>query len=311
MGTLDGRVAIITGGGRGIGAAISRLFAAEGASVVINDLGATTDGSGADASPAVEVAESIKAAGGQAVANGGDISEVATGEELVSTAIKEFGKLDILVNVAGILRDRMIFNLSPEDWDAVIKVHLRGHYTTVRPAAAYWREQRNPDGNYRVINFSSVSGLQGSPGQPNYAAAKMGIVGLTYSLAQGMARYGVTANALAPSAATRLTATVPDSQRIRQDGPGEEDLSRSPDNVAPICAYLASERSSWLSGRTIAAGGFQVDLYSNPEIIASATSDGPWNLEDLATKVEANFKPVADGLPYSLFAGQVQRAATK
>ncbi|MCW2603889.1 MAG: short-chain dehydrogenase, partial [Pseudonocardiales bacterium] len=122
---------------------------------------------------------------------------------------------------------------------------------------------------------------------------------------------GVTANAIAPSAATRLTATVPDAQRVRQDGPGEEDLSRSPDNVAPICAYLASERSSWLSGRTIAAGGFGVDLYSNPEIIASATSDGPWNLEDLATKVEANFKPVADGLPYSLFAGQVQRAAAK
>ena len=311
MGILDGRVAVVTGGARGIGGSVSRLFAAEGASVVVNDLGGTTDGTGGDSGPAHEIVEEIKAAGGQAVANGGDISEVATGEELVSTAIKEFGKLDILVNVAGILRDRMIFNLSPEDWDAVIKVHLRGHYTTVRPATAYWREQRNPDGNYRIINFSSESGLLGSPGQPNYAAAKMGIVGLTYSLAQGMARYGVTANAIAPSAATRLTATVPDSQRIRQDGPGEEDLSRSPDNVAPICAYLASERSSWLSGRTIAAGGFQVDLYSNPEIIASATSDGPWNLEDLATKVEANFKPVADGLPYSLFAGQVQRAATK
>jgi NAD(P)-dependent dehydrogenase (short-subunit alcohol dehydrogenase family) len=311
MGTLDGRVAIVTGGGRGIGAAISRLFAAEGASVVVNDLGATTDGSGADASPAHGVVDEIRETGGQAVANGGDISEVATGEELVQTAIKEFGKLDIVVNVAGILRDRMIFNLSPEDWDAVIKVHLRGHYTTVRPASAYWREQRNPEGNFRVINFSSVSGLQGSPGQPNYAAAKMGIVGLTYSLAQGMARYGVTANAIAPAAATRLTATVPDAQRVRQDGPSEEDLSRSPDNIAPICAYLASERSSWLSGRTIAAGGFQVDLYSNPEIIASAASDGPWQLEDLATKVEANFKPVADGLPYSLFASQVQRAASK
>jgi NAD(P)-dependent dehydrogenase (short-subunit alcohol dehydrogenase family) len=311
MGTLDGRVAIVTGGGRGIGAAVSRLFAAEGASVVINDLGATTDGSGADASPAHDVADEINGNGGQAIANGGDISDTATGEELVQTAISTYGKLDILVNVAGILRDRMIFNLSPEDWDAVIKVHLRGHYSTVRPASAYWREQRNAEGNYRIINFSSVSGLQGSPGQPNYAAAKMGIVGLTYSLAQGLGRYGVTANAIAPSAATRLTATVPDSQKIRQDGPGEEDLSRSPDNIAPICAYLASERSSWLSGRTIAAGGFEVDLYSNPEIIASAKSDGPWTLEDLATKVEANFKPVADGLPYSLFAGQVQRAATK
>jgi NAD(P)-dependent dehydrogenase (short-subunit alcohol dehydrogenase family) len=177
MGILDGRVAIVTGGARGIGGSISRLFAAEGASVVVNDLGGTTDGTGGDAGPAHEMAEEIKAAGGQAVANAGDISEVATGEELVSTAIKEFGKLDIVVNVAGILRDRMIFNLTPEDWDAVIKVHLRGHYTTVRPASAYWREQRNPAGNYRVINFSSESGLLGSPGQPNYAAAKMGIVG--------------------------------------------------------------------------------------------------------------------------------------
>jgi NAD(P)-dependent dehydrogenase (short-subunit alcohol dehydrogenase family) len=311
MGTLDGRVAIVTGAGRGIGAGIAKLFAKEGASVVVNDLGAATDGTGGDASPAHDVAAEITAAGGAAVANGGDISEVSTGEELVQTAIKEFGKLDILVNVAGILRDRMIFNLSPEDWDAVIKVHLRGHYTTVRPATAYWREQRNPEGNYRVINFSSVSGLQGSPGQPNYAAAKMGIVGLTYSLAQGMARYGVTANAIAPSAATRLTATVPDSQRVRQDGPGEEDPTRSPDNIAPMCAYLASERSSWLSGRTIAVGGFAVDLYSNPEIIAHAESEGPWQLDDLATKVEASFKPVADGLPYSLFAGQVARAASK
>ncbi|MDR1999053.1 MAG: SDR family oxidoreductase [Frankiaceae bacterium] len=310
MGLLDGRVAIVTGGGRGIGAGIARLFAAQGAAVVVNDLGAATDGTGGDASPAHDVAEQITAAGGQAVANGGDISEVSTGEELVQAAITQFGKLDIVVNVAGILRDRMIFNLSPEDWDAVIKVHLRGHYTTVRPAAAYWREQRNPQGNYRVINFSSVSGLQGSPGQPNYAAAKMGIVGLTYSLAQGMARYGVTANAIAPSAATRLTATVPDAQKV-SPGRDEEDPARSPDNVAPMCAYLASERSGWLSGRTIAVGGYKVELYNNPEIVASAESDGPWGLDDLASKVEANFRPVADGLPFSLFAGQVQRAGSK
>ncbi len=310
MGILDGRVAVVTGGARGIGGSVSRLFAAEGASVVVNDLGGTTDGTGGDSGPAHEIVEEIKAAGGQAVANGGDISEVATGEELVSTAIKEFGKLDILVNVAGILRDRMIFNLSPEDWDAVIKVHLRGHYTTVRPATAYWREQRNPDGNYRIINFSSESGLLGSPGQPNYAAAKMGIVGLTYSLAQGMARYGVTANAIAPRAATRLTATVPDSQRVNPDR-NEEDPSRSPDNVAVMCAYLASEKSGWLSGRTFGVGGYQVDLYNNPEIVASATSDGPWTLDSLESQVEANFKPVANGLPETLFAGQIARAASK
>ena len=198
MGSLDGRVAIITGGGRGIGQSISKLFAAEGASVVINDLGVNTDGTGGDRGPAQDTAEEIKAAGGKAIGNGGDISDAATGEELVETAVSEFGKLDIVVNVAGILRDRMIFNLTPEDWDAVIRVHMRGTYSTVRPASAYWREQRNPEGHYRIVNFTSVSGLHGAAGQPNYAAAKMGIVGLTYSLANALGRYGVTANAISP-----------------------------------------------------------------------------------------------------------------
>src|SRR5579862_8750765 len=208
MGVIDGRVAIITGGARGIGASISRLFAQEGASLVINDLGGAADGSGGDEGPAAQIADEIVAAGGAAVADGGDIADVATGERLVRTAVEQFGQLDIVVNVAGILRDRMIFNLAEQDWDEVIRVHLKGHYSTVRPASAYWREQRNPRGHYRVINFTSISGLDGSPGQPNYAAAKMGIIGLTYSLAQGLARYGVTANAIAPGAATRLTATV-------------------------------------------------------------------------------------------------------
>src|SRR6201996_9425271 len=217
MGVIDGRVAIITGGGRGIGASISRLFAKEGASLVINDLGGHADGTGSDEGPARQVADEITAAGGKAVADGGDIADVATGERLVRTAVERYGTLDIVVNVAGILRDRMIFNLPEEDWDAVIRVHLKGHYSTVRPASAYWREQRNPEGHYRVINFTSISGLDGSPGQPNYAAAKMGIVGLTYSLAQGLARYGVTANAIAPGASTRLTATVPAGKRVSRD----------------------------------------------------------------------------------------------
>ena len=152
MGVIDGRVAIITGGGRGIGASISRLFAAQGASLVVNDLGGHPDGTGSDAGPAQQVAGEIVAAGGAAVADGGDIGDTATGERLVATAIEQFGKLDIVVNVAGILRDRMIFNLPEADWDAVIRVHLRGHYSTVRPASAYWREQRNPGGHYRIIN---------------------------------------------------------------------------------------------------------------------------------------------------------------
>jgi NAD(P)-dependent dehydrogenase (short-subunit alcohol dehydrogenase family) len=310
MGVIDGRVAIITGGGRGIGASISKLFAAQGASVVINDLGGHPDGTGQDEGPAQQIAAGIVAAGGAAVSDGGDIGDVATGERLVATAVKEFGKLDIVVNVAGILRDRMIFNLTENDWDEVIRVHLKGHYSTVRPASAYWREQRNPQGHYRVINFTSVSGLDGSPGQPNYAAAKMGIVGLTYSLAQGLARYGVTANAIAPGAATRLTATVPQDKRVVREGqpdrPSEEDLERSPDNIAPVALFMASEQSDWLTGRVVSSSGYEVGLYENPQIIRQVSSTAPWEYSKLAAQLERSFRPAANGLPFSLFASQLK-----
>jgi NAD(P)-dependent dehydrogenase (short-subunit alcohol dehydrogenase family) len=337
MGVIDGRVAIITGGARGIGASISALFAAEGASLVINDLGGGPDGSGSDEGPAKQLADTIVAAGGTAVADGGDIGDVATGERLVRTAVDQFGRLDIVVNVAGILRDRMIFNLPEKDWDEVIRVHLKGHYSTVRPASAYWREQRNPRGHYRIINFTSNSGLEGSPGQPNYAAAKMGIVGLTYSLAQGLARYGVTANAISPGAATRLTATVPAERRVAAqprgdtarpgdtpdpDGPippappaggmGVDQAARpelSPDNIAPVALYLASERSAWLTGRVVSAMGFHVGLYENPQQIRQLSSPGPWPYDMLADAIEQNFRPVADGLPPSIFRPQASREA--
>ena len=309
MGALEGRIAIITGGGNGIGAAISRYFAREGARLVINDLGANPDGTGGDTGPAQKVADEIVAAGGHAVSDGGDIADVATGERLVRTAIDTYGGLDIVVNVAGILRDRMMFNLEEKDWDAVIRVHLKGHYSTLRPATAYWREQRNPEGNYRIINFTSVSGLHGSPGQPNYAAAKMGIAGLTWSLAQGMARYGVTANAIAPSAATRLTATIPDSKRVGSAGSEEAavDPRMSPDNIAPLAAYLASERSSWLTSRIVSAAGYKVGLYNLPEEIASVQNEQPWEFDELAGAMEADFRPIADGLPKSLFSGQLAK----
>lgn len=302
---LENKVAIVTGGARGIGAAVSRMFAAEGATVIINDMGGSPDGTGQDIGPAQELADKITADGGTAVANGKDIADTATGEELVNTAVEQFGQLDIVVNSAGILRDRMIFNMTPEDWDAVIRVHLRGHFSTVRPAAAYWRSLRRPDGNFRFINFTSLSGLDGSPGQANYAAAKMGVVGLTYSLAQGMARYGATANAIAPSAETRLVAGVPAELRAIKDRPEGSDPRRSPDNVAALAIYLASDRSAWLSGRVLASGGYEVGLYPNPEIVRSVESEGPWTHDVLAAQIESEFRPVADGLPRSVFAGQV------
>ncbi|MFE4503359.1 SDR family NAD(P)-dependent oxidoreductase [Rhodococcus sp. NPDC056743] len=301
MGSLEGRVAIVTGGGRGIGASISRLFAAEGAKLVINDLGSSTDGQGGDQGPARDIAAEIVAGGGEAVSDGGDIADVATGQRLVDLALEHYGKLDIVVNVAGILRDKMIFNLPEEDWDAVIRVHLRGHFSTIKPAAAYWRSQRNPEGQYRIINFTSDSALQGSPGQPNYAAAKMGIIGLTASTANALGRYGVTVNAIAPGAVTRLTQTVPEEKSM---GGGLDD-SVSPDNIAPIVAYLAGTSSDWLSGRTIGAMGYDVKLWNNPEIVSTVTSDGPWNLDDLAAKVEKDFRPLADGLHPSIFMAQV------
>jgi len=299
MGVIDGRVAIITGGARGIGASISRLFAAEGASLVINDLGGSPDGTGRDEGPAKHLADEIVAAGGAAVADGGDVADVATGERLVQTAVEQFGRLDIVVNVAGILRDRMIFNLPETDWDEVIRVHLKGHYSTVRPASAYWREQRNPQGHYRIINFTSNSGLEGSPGQPNYAAAKMGIVGLTYSLAQALARYGVTANAISPGAATRLTATIPGDPLAAADEAAK--AAMSPDNIAPVALYLSSERSGWLTGRVVSSMGFDVGLYENPQQIRQLSAPGPWQYDRLAAAMERSFRPVADGLPDSIF----------
>lgn len=305
MQSLDGRVAIITGAGRGIGASIARLFAAEGARLVLNDLGTSPDGVGGDAGPAHDMCEEIREAGGEAVADGGDIGDTATGERLVAQAVETFGKLDIVVNVAGILRDRMIFNMPEEDWDEVIRVHLRGHFSTAKPAAAYWRQQRNPDGHYRLINFTSDSGLEGAPGQPNYAAAKMGVVGLTASLANALARYGVTSNVIAPGAATRLTATVPEDKQLG-GGLSFHELM-SPDNIAPLVAYVAGTESDWLTGRILGAGGGDVKLWSRPEAIETISAGGAsWDLADLGAKMEQFIRPKADGLPPTQFMAQMK-----
>lgn len=288
MARLDGRVAIVTGAGRGIGRSVARLLASEGASVVVNDLGAAVDGSGHDSGPAHDVVAEIAEAGGKAVANGADISVFAAAENLVQTAIEEFGRLDILVNVAGILRDRMVFNMTEQEWDDVIRVHLKGTFNTTRFASAHWRSLRDESAQYRIINFTSVSGLHGAPGQPNYAAAKMGIVGLTWSSARALGKYGVTVNAISPGAATRMTDSVPTGRRRTRPDVDEW----SPDNVAPIVAYLASERSGWITGRIIHSSGYEVSLYSNPEPVVRIVGTGPWQPDALAEQVERSFGPL-------------------
>jgi NAD(P)-dependent dehydrogenase (short-subunit alcohol dehydrogenase family) len=291
MGLLDGRVAVVTGAGRGIGAGVAKLFAREGASVVVSDLGVELDGSAPSSGPAQQVVEEITAAGGRAVANTADVADHQAAEGIIRQAIDTYGKLDVLVNVAGILRDRMVFNMQEEEWDAVIRVHLKGTFNTTKHAAAYWRELRNPDAHHRLINFTSISGLHGAPGQPNYAAAKMGIVGFTYSCANALRRYGVTANAISPGAATRMTASIPEDRR-RQPQEGDE---RAPENVAPAVAYLASERSDWLTGQVIGARGYQVSLYNTPQVIRQLASPGPWQLERLFELMEEHFQPAVQG----------------
>ena len=293
MARLDGRVAIVTGAGRGIGRSVARLLASEGASVVVNDLGSAVDGSGNDSGPAHDVVAEIAEAGGKAVANGADISVFAAAENLVQTAIEEFGRLDILVNVAGILRDRMVFNMTEQEWDDVIRVHMKGTFNTTRFASAHWRSLRDESAQNRIINFTSVSGLHGAPGQPNYAAAKMGIVGLTWSSARALGKYGVTVNAISPGAATRMTDSVPTGRRRTRPDVDEW----SPDNVAPIVAYLASERSGWITGRIIHSSGYEVSLYSNPEPVVRIVGTGPWQPDALAEQVERSFGPLLGRAP--------------
>jgi len=289
MARLDGRVAIVTGAGRGIGRSVARLLASEGASVVVNDLGGDVDGSGASTGPAHDVVAEIAEVGGKAIANGADISDHAAAEQLVESAIEQFGRLDVLVNVAGILRDRMVFNMTEQEWDDVIRVHLKGTFNTTKFASAHWRSLREESAQNRIINFTSVSGLHGAPGQPNYAAAKMGIVGLTWSSANALGKYGVTVNAISPGAMTRMTASVP-TERRRRARPDENEWS--PDNVAPIVAYLASERSGWITGRIIHSSGYEVSLYSNPEPVSRLIGTGPWDADALAEQVERSFGPI-------------------
>jgi NAD(P)-dependent dehydrogenase (short-subunit alcohol dehydrogenase family) len=280
MGKLDGKVAAITGGGRGIGRAVAKAMAAQGAKLVLNDLGVSLAGQKETVSPADDVVKEIKASGGAAVSNHMDISTVAGGEGLVNQAIKEFGKLDILVNIAGILRDRMIFNMSEQEWDDVIRVHLKGHYCTIRPASAHMRERKSG----RIINFSSNSAL-GSPGQPNYAAAKSGILGLTFSSAVALQKYGITVNAIMPGAATRMTDSIPAGRMPGATGQAVsqsvEGTPRDPANVAPIIIYLASDAGANVTGQCFGASGYRISRYTHMKAERIVYSDGPWDIDRL------------------------------
>ena len=289
-GKLEGKTAIITGAGRGIGRGIALLYAREGARVIVNDLGVSVAGEGADNTPAQQVVNEIKAAGGTAIANYADISNVDQAEALVREALNEWGQLDILVNVAGILRDRMIFNMTEEDWDAVIRVHLKGTYATTRFASIHWRQRREGG---RLINFTSGSGLFGAPGQPNYAAAKMGIWGFTLSCARALGRYGVTANSIAPGASTRMTDTVPGERRqnpaLVVTADSAAGTERDPANVAPTCLYLASEEGGWITGKCLGVSGYRVTLYNNiqPQVVLQGTK--PWTTEELFDRFPTTF----------------------
>lgn len=289
MGTrLQGKVAVVTGSGRGIGRGIAMLMAAEGAAVVVNDIGADLDGSGTSTSHADETVASIRAAGGQAIASYDSVADFQAAERIVRTAVKEFGRLDILVNNAGILRDRMIFNMAEEDWDTVIRVHLKGSFNCCRHASAQMREQKTG----RIISMTSTSGLYGNAGQANYGAAKDGIAGLTRVISRDLGKYGITVNAIAPAAATRMTATIGAARQARAGKVAvEKDASapvplqrppREPEDVAPFAVYLASDAAANINGQFFLVMGGVVSLLNYPAPVRTITKQTRWTPEEIA-----------------------------
>jgi len=267
---LDGRVIVVTGAGRGLGRAHAVELARHGANVIVNDLGVALDGSPGDGSVAQGVADEIGRSGGTAIANGDDVSDWEEAAHLVATALETFGRLDGVVNNAGIVRDRMFANATPDEWDAVMRVHLRGHFCVTRHAAAHWRELAKQDGpvGARIVNTTSGAGLLGSVGQAAYSAAKAGIAGLTLVQAAELRRYGVTVNAIAPSARTRMTETVFADAMAPPSDPNQFD-PMAPDNVSPLVAWLCSSESRAVNGRIFEVEGGKITLMDGWQRAAS------------------------------------------
>jgi len=292
--TKDSRVAIVTGGGRGIGREHALTLAERGLAVVVNDLGGDPTGSGADVTPASTVVEEIRSRGGQAVVNGGDVADFAHAEELIQTALTEFGRLDVVVNNAGILRDRTLAAMSEAEWDAVIRVHLKGTFAVSHFAAAHWRARYKATGkpqNARLINTTSASGIYGNFGQSNYGAAKAGIASLTIIAAKELEGYGVTVNAVAPVARTRLTPTLRD---------GVDEGTFSPVHIARVVAWLAGSSSAAITGRVFDVWGARIGVSEGWRIGPTASKDGIWTVDEL-DEVLPNL--VAKAAPNSTISG--------
>ncbi len=283
---LKDKVAIVTGGGRGIGRGVALQLGAEGAKVIVNDLGGTTDGKGASAEPADQVATEIRKAGGTAIANYDSVSSMAGGEKIIKAALDKFDKLDILVHCAGILRDRMVFNMTEEEFDAVIQVHLKGMFAVTKPASVLFRQQRSG----RIVAMTSTSGLFGNPGQANYGAAKDGIAGFVRTVARDLGRYGITVNAVAPAASTRLTATVPQSAKEKRAAAGIQEMvgelhraaPRPPEAIAPMVAFLCTDAAKDINGQFFWVSGGEVALLNNPYAAKTIQKSGRWTFEELA-----------------------------
>jgi NAD(P)-dependent dehydrogenase (short-subunit alcohol dehydrogenase family) len=288
MGTLDGRVAIITGAGRGLGREHALLFASEGAKVVVNDLGGDIHGEGEDRAPAQVVVDEIKAAGGDAVANTDNVAEWDGAERLVRSAIDAFGDLHVLVNNAGILRDRVLVNMTELEWDSVINVHLKGHFCPSRHAAAYWREQTKAGKEIKasIVNTSSTSGLIGNPGQTNYGAAKAGIAMFSTIASMELGRYGVRSNAIAPAARTRLTEATPGLDQVVKapEDPSQFDIW-DPANVSPLVAYLATEDCPF-TGQAFFVQGGVVRIFEPYTMEEQIQKEGRWSVDELVTEMK-------------------------